>query len=202
MSISYPVSVPSYKFKRVMLQDMNAVAMLRSPFTFQTQVQQHSGQIWLADVSLKPMERDEADEWTAFLLSLMGQYGTFQLGDPLAVTPRGVASGTPRINGAGQTGNVLVTDGWSTGVTGIMKKGDYFQIGQRLHRMLKDVNSDGSGNATLDMWPRIRETPADNDFVTVSSAKGLFRLIGVTQPIQEADEGKLYGVSFSAIEAI
>lgn len=40
----------------------------------------------------------------------------------------GVATGTPLVNGAGQTGATLVTKGWTNSVTGILKAGDVFTI--------------------------------------------------------------------------
>lgn len=40
----------------------------------------------------------------------------------------GVATGTPLVNAAGQTGDTLVTKGWTNSTTGILKKGDVFTI--------------------------------------------------------------------------
>jgi hypothetical protein len=41
---------------------------------------------------------------------------------------KGVATGTPLTNGTNQTGNSLVTDGWTNSTTGILKLGDIFTI--------------------------------------------------------------------------
>ena len=40
----------------------------------------------------------------------------------------GAYSGTPVVNGAGQTGSTLVTNGWGTGITGLLTVGDVFTI--------------------------------------------------------------------------
>jgi hypothetical protein len=181
---------------------MGAVAMLRSPWTFQTQVQEHQGQLWMLEASVAPCKREQAEPWVAFLESLKGPVGTFLIGDPLARVPRGVAGGTPLVKGAGQTGEALETDGWTPSTTGILKAGDYIQVGQRLYKLKQDANSDGSGNSTLEIYPRLRESPADNAAIVTNAPVGLFRLNDAEIPLFEADYERLYSISFSAVEAI
>jgi hypothetical protein len=127
------------------------------------------------------------------------------LGDPNGATARGAATGTPLVNGASQTGGSLVIDGAATSVTGWLKAGDYIQLGSNgsstLHKVLTDANSDGSGNVTLDIWPHIRVAPADNAAVTVSDAKGLFRLSSNEQAFS-INESAIYGMTFAAMEAV
>lgn len=202
MPISYPLSLPSTNIQRVTLSSSSAVAISRSPFSFTAQVQQFTGQLWNAEVTLPPLARADAEPWIAFLLKLNGTQGTFLLGDPAGKTARGAATGTPLVNGASQTGQSLVTDGWTSGVTGILKAGDFIQIGQRLYKVLNDVNSNGSGQATLDIFPRLRESPADNAAIITSNTVGLFRLASNTVPVYNVNADKNYQISFSAIEAI
>jgi hypothetical protein len=151
------------------------------------------------------MRRDDAEQWVAWLVSLRGSLGTFLLGDPRNCVPRGVATGTPLIKGGSQTGGTINIDGATSGVTGWLKAGDYVQIGSggtaRLHKVLQDANSDGSGNVTLELWPHLRTAPADNAAVTVSSAKGLFRLASNEQA-WSINEASIYGITFSAMEAV
>lgn len=203
MTISYPLSPPaSPSIKRLQLYEVSAVSVSRSPFTFNTQVQAHQGQMWGAQVTLPQMSRSSAEAWHAFLLSLNGPFGTFTLYDPLARTPQGAASGAPLVNGASQTGQTLITDGWNPSVTGILKAGDYIQLGQSLYKVLKDVDSDGSGNATLDIFPRLRTPPGDNTLILTDTCKGIFRLFDSTVPIFGVDELQAYDVSFHCIEAL
>jgi hypothetical protein len=207
MAIIYPLSFPvAIKvIQSIELRAVNAVAYSRSPFTFSGQAFAYPGQMWTADISLKPMKRADAEQWVAWLISLRGQLGTFLLGDPNGATARGAATGTPLVNGASQTGGSLVVDGAATSVTGWLKAGDYIQLGtngsSRLHKVLTDANSDGSGNVTLDIWPHIRIAPADNATVAVSSAKGLFRLSSNEQA-WSINEAAIYGITFSAMEAV
>lgn len=176
-----------------------------SPFTASQQVYKYSGQYWEADITLRPMTRDEAEYWISFMLKLNGAYGTFLLGDPNGATPRGVATGTPLVKGANQTGNELLTDGWTNSITGILKAGDYIQLGTgasaRLHKVLDDVNSDSGGNATLTIYPALRSSPADNSAITVNNAKGVFRLSS-NQTAWDIRESAIYGITFGAREAL
>lgn len=206
MAISYPLTMPTHTgIRSVELRAINAVAYSRSPFSFAGQAFAYSGQMWQADVTLPPMKRTDAEQWLAWLVSLRGSLGTFLLGDPLGCIPRGVATGTPLIKGGSQTGGTILIDGATTSVTGWLKAGDYVQIGSgltaRLHKVLVDTNSDSSGNVTLELWPHVRTAPADNAAVTVSNAKGLFRLSSNEQA-WSSNEAAIYGISFGAMEAI
>lgn len=206
MAVTYPLSLPTATgIAKVRLVANNTVGISQSPFTAKQQVYKYTGQFWEADISLPPMKREDAEYWISFLLKLNGSYGTFLLGDPNGATARGVATGTPLVNGASQTGSELVTDGWTTSTTGILKAGDYIQLGSgssaKLHKVLDDVNSDSSGNATLTLWPDLRSAPSDNEAITVSGAKGLFRL-STSQQDWNVNEASVYGLTFPAREAL
>lgn len=206
MAISYPLALPTTTgIARIRISANNVVGVSQSPFTSKQQVYKFTGQFWEAEISLPPMKRADAEYWISFLLKLNGSYGTFLLGDPNGATARGVATGTPLVKGASQTGSELITDGWTTSTTGILKAGDYIQLGSgssaKLHKVLDDVNSDSSGNATLTLWPDLRSAPADNAAITVSGAKGLFRL-STNQQDWDVNEASIYGMTFPAREAL
>jgi hypothetical protein len=44
--------------------------------------------------------------------------------------------------------------------------------------VLVDANSDGSGQATLELFPRVRTAFASGTSITVSNPKGVWRLAG------------------------
>jgi hypothetical protein len=206
MAVSYPLALPTNTgFAKIRISANNVVGVSRSPFTAKQQVYRYTGQFWEAEISLPPMKRADAEYWISFLLKLNGPYGTFLLGDPNGATARGVATGTPLVKGANQTGSSLITDGWTTSTTGILKAGDYIQIGggaaAKLHKVLDDVNSDSSGNATLTIWPDLRSSPSDNAPIVVSGAKGLFRL-STSQQDWDVNEASIYGMTFPAREAL
>jgi len=129
MSIQYPLSPPTTPgFRRAQFAARSVAGITASPFTGQQQVYSWPGEWWEATAELPAMLRADAEAWIAFLASLRGVYGTFLFGDPAGKTPRGIATGTPRIFGAGQVGTGIGTCGWTNGQTGILKAGDYFQI--------------------------------------------------------------------------
>ena len=205
MAITYPLSLPTTAgIAKVRLTANDIVGISQSPFTASQQVYKYPGQFWEADVTLPAMKRADAEYWVTFLMKLNGPFGTFLLGDPLGATARGVATGTPLVNGGSQVGNELVTDGWTVSQTGILKAGDYIQLGSgataQLYKVLDDANSDGSGNATFTIWPSLRSSPSDNAAITVSAPKGNFRL--TTPAAWDIDEASIYGMTFGAREAL
>jgi hypothetical protein len=96
----------------------------------------------------------------------------------------GARGGSPLVNGASQTGATLVTDGWSTSITGVVKAGDVFTIngvyavnpvnkqstGQlRQFVVTADGNSNGSGQLSASISPAITVSGA---YQTVSGSPG------------------------------
>lgn len=83
----------------------------------------------------------------------------------------GSHGGTPLVNGASQTGTSLVTDGWTINTT-VLKAGDVIRLAsvngvnpqnyndtgyQQEFVVQNDVTSDGSGNATITIYPGIND---------------------------------------------
>jgi len=206
MPISYPRALPTHTgIRQITLRAVNVTAVSESVFTLRQQVFKHSGERWEAEVTLPQMARSDAEQWVAWLLSMRGREGTFLLGDPLGATPRGSAGGTPRVNGASQTGDSISIDGCTASQTGWLKAGDYIQLGSgagsSLHKVLQDVSSNGAGQATIDVWPSIRTAPADNSTVVVSAGKGVFRL-ATSNTEWSINEIAHWGIVFPAVEAI
>jgi hypothetical protein len=178
------------------------VAMSISPFTGQQQVQDWQ-QGWLeASVSYPPLTHVQAQAWIAFLMGLRGQANVFQLGDPLAIAPQGSGAGAPLVNGASQSGFSLNTKGWTAGASGVLMPGDWLQIGYRAYRViLSQVNADGSGDATINIYPSLRESPNDGDAITIRNTRGLFRLKTNARKWSET-AARVYGVQFDIREAL
>lgn len=206
MAVSYPISLPSAPgYRRVSIQPRSSVAAYASPFTQQQQVYAHPGQLWTGEFELPPMSRAEAAPWIAAFTSLNGIEGTFVFGDPAWTSPQGIGTGTPLINGAAETGYDIDTDGWTISQTGILKAGDWIQIGtgssRKLHMVMVDANSDGSGNATLTVWPRVRTAFADNTAITVTNPTGIWRLTGPATWSISVDS-LISGLSVQFVEAL
>ncbi len=108
----------------------------------------------------------------------------------------GAYTGTPLVNGAGQTGSSIALDGFGNNITGALKKGDIISFagvtrvnpmtGQAYadtstHVVTADANSNGTGQVTVSIYPAITVSgpyktvsgsPADNAAVTIAGAAG------------------------------
>ena len=194
MAITYPLSTPTtIGIESIELRAVNAVATSQSPFTYKQQIVSHGGQRWEASVTIPSVRRDLAGAWKAMLVGLKGQTGTFLLGDPDYVTPRGTVSSCTL---SGSVGDDFAT----VTMTGTLLAGDYIQLGSgssaKLHQVLEDLDGDGN----LQLWPNLR-SDYTNETVVTSSPKGVFRLRdNVTS--WSINNASFYGISFEAVEAI
>jgi hypothetical protein len=191
---TYPLTLPTHTgIRGIEFRSMNSVAYDRSPFTFAGQAQANAGQMWMADVTLPPMRRADAEKWVAWLVSLRGQFGTFLLGDPLASTASGTAT-SATITGTAGSNSVTVA------MTGTLLAGDWFSIGSGSSQRLYKVTADQSGNGTLNIYPSLRADATSAD-IDLTLPQGLFRLAS-NETSWSVNEAAIYGISFSAMEAI
>jgi hypothetical protein len=199
-NFGFPLSLPATpKPKKTTFRAVSVVSASVSPFTGQRQVYKHPGEWWEVDITMPIMTRADAETWFGYMLSLQGSYGTFLIGDYDAVTPRGANTGTPVIKGTA-SGNNFTTTGW-TANTLVLKAGDYLQIGNYLYKQLGDTTSNGSGDADLVVWPRLRAPAANGTTLVTTGARGIFSLSSNTFD-WSSDDLSLYEVTFSAREAI
>lgn len=179
----------------------DVVATNISPFSGQQQTQDWQAGWLEASISMPPLTHVQAQAWVAFMMQCRGQVNAFLFGDPLAVAPRGTGSGTPVVNGGTQFGFSLATKGWTASASGVLLPGDWIEVGQRIYRVLTGASSDGSGNATLSIWPQLRESPPDGDTITLTNTRGVFRLKSNSRKFSMT-EARFYGFQFEIREAI
>lgn len=206
MAITYPQTLPTTPAPQAQVwRQRNVVAEMVSPYTLQSQRVEHPGQAWEGELDVVLHTAAEAAAWEAFLARLHGKFGTFLMGHVLHAGPRGSAPGAPVVNGAGQTGNQLNTRGWTVSQSGILLEGDYIQVGSgataRLYMVVQDANSDGSGDATLEIWPRLRESPADGATVVTSNPQGVFKL-GDNVPAVNLSPPEVHQLRIPVVEAL
>lgn len=203
MSISYPIDHPTTSgFCRIKWSPESAVERQPSPFSYIAKKYVWSGQRRTVNVDVPPMGMIAAKPWFAFGMKLNGLEGTFWLRCSLTKAMAGAAQGIGLVNGGSQTGQDLVTDGWLANISGLFKEGDWIQVGNRLHNIIADVDSNASGQATLSLWPKIRTAPADNlELPYGPDAKGLFELTEFPSCEWGVDR-LLSGFTFQATEVI
>jgi len=207
VTITYPLSLPtSPKPAQVQIGSTDVVGVNRSPFSNKREVQDWGGDMWSAKLTWPVLAgRDQAEPLLVMLLALRGRLGTVLIGDPLGATGRGVLTGAPLINGVASAGaRNLAIKGATHSVTGWIKAGDYLQLGSgtstRLHKALADAASDGSGNLTVDIWPRLRESYADGAAIAVSNCRGTFEL-GTNQRGWDESSFFRYAVEVAFVES-
>lgn len=197
------IALPSKPAPRQIELGMNdMVASYSSPFTGSTQLQAWPGaDLWDATIALPKLTAPDAAVWSAFLAECRGKLNVFYLSDPTYKGPQGTVKGVPVVNGVNNAmATVLNTRGWTANSFRLLLPGDYLQLGYWLHRVLNQVNSDGSGNATISIWPSSREATTDGQAINLNNPKGLFRLASNRRSVL-SDETRLSGVSFKAVEA-
>lgn len=204
MPISEPITPPSSpKPRELRITPMTAVGVTRSPFTGKSHAYAYQAQQWMLSASWDALTRAQSALLEAFVLKCNGPQYRFLWGFIEQTAPQGTWAGTPLVNGANQTGVDLNIDGLTPSVTGIIKANDVFQLGtgltSRLYRVTDDVNSNGSGQATLPIWPAITadNKPADNAAIVTASPRGIFRLTGM--PTWNIERVARTGFSITAI---
>jgi len=192
MAITYPLDTPdTIGIESIELRAVNAVSTSQSPFTYKQQVISHTGQKWEASVTIPSVRRDKAAEWKAMLVALKGQTGTFLLGDPDYVSPRGTVTSCVVTGLAGEETVDVV-------MTGSLLAGDYIQLGSspKLHQVLVDQTGDGE----LEIWPALRSNYT-SEVAVIDSPKGVFRL-NQSMSSWSINNASFYGISFEAVEVI
>jgi hypothetical protein len=204
---SYPLTMPTSpsNFVTSEWRIIRTVAVSQSPFTYAQQVAKYTGSVWQTTVTLPPMNRADAGAWQSFLMQLNGRFGTFLLGDPDGKTIQGSATTVISVNGDHAVGAFdVVVDGCTASSTEF-KKGDYVQFGSgassKLHMIVADITSDGSGNATLQIEPSLKTALSDDDVVTYSNTKAVMRM-DTNDLGWNANKVSLYGISFSCTESL
>lgn len=150
---------------------------------------------WKAQVGL-PSIISEADFliWRDFLMATEGQANSFRV---VAVESAQNSQVAVRVNGAGQTGLSLATDGW-TGSGVALKKGQLITIGDQLIGVAADATI-STGAATLSLSRRLRVPTTDNDLIEVRLPTALMAMSTDETP-WSVDPGTIYGLSFGCEE--
>jgi hypothetical protein len=190
--------------KQIQLEMNNIVAAPTNPFTGSTMqvLAWPGGDWWTAQIALPQLRPGEqVGTWQGFLAECRGKLNVFMLGDSSYQSPRGTAKGQPLVNGAQSPMAItLNTKGWTPNSYRLLLTGDYLQVGYRLHRVLDTVNSDANGDATISIFPSLRDPLTDGEQIILNNPKGLFRMQENKQSML-IDVSHMGGCSFNVVEA-
>lgn len=171
-----PLSLPSSPAPReITWIAQSAVGRSESPFTLTRQTYDYGSSRLRAIVSIPPMTRSKANDWLAFFAKIRG--GEFYLGDSSRADV--TTSETPRVKTQASSGSTLSTELWTPSTSNLLAPGDWFDVvasnGKKcLFQCLEAVASDGSGEATISIFPNVRTTIAAATSLNFASPQGVF----------------------------
>lgn len=153
---------------------------------------------WEAQITFPPIVTTASiNPWRSFIAKARGAANDFQVPvDP--ATPQSSSTATPLVNGAGQTGRTLNTDGWPLSTT-VLQAGQFVTINNQLLQLTENVTSNGSGVAVLTFEPPVRVSPADNAAIEYKNPYCLMYL--VEEPTLSGEVGYVYSLSLNLRES-
>lgn len=168
------------------------------------QARSRGSQRWFIEGSYPPLLKADFAPLIGFSIKQRGQYETFTFVLPAPWgTPGGIATGTPLVDGASQSGRSITTKGWTPSKTGILLAGDFIKFsGQgKVYMITANASSDGDGDATLIIEPALMEAPADEEAITVSSVPFTVAFAGDSHEFN-IQPGGLHEFKVSFVEAV
>lgn len=145
----------------------------RSAFDASVQAQTMGAPRWAFTITTGVLRHDEVPLWEALIDQLDGAVNRVRAWDWRREAPLGPATGTPtvRVSAAGVS---LATEGWTPGVTGILRAGSWVGVNGELKRLSVTADSDGSGRATLVVRPPLRAAPPVGATVSLVKPTAVF----------------------------
>jgi hypothetical protein len=152
---------------------------------------------WECSLSLPPIVGETAvNSWRAFMAQARGAANDFQV--PVNEIAQSALANVARINGAGQTGRSLATDGWPVSTT-VLSAGQFLTINNQLVQLTANITSNASGQATISFEPAIRVSPADNAIIEYKNPYALMYF--VEDPGYSVEPGLVYSLAFNLRES-
>jgi hypothetical protein len=152
---------------------------------------------WTAAVKLPTIQGERnVLPWRAFFALCEGQAYSFNL---VAVENVQISGVTVRVNGSGQYGSTLITDGWGAAGTKLLA-GQFATVNDQLLQLVAPVVANGAGQATLNFRAMLRLTPADNALIEVAKPYAVMALADDTNG-WVVGKGQQYTVGFNCEEA-
>lgn len=164
-------SSPNFASVRFALN--RTIAATRSTFTYKQRTQEYDGVYWSAEVTLPPMKRADALEWTTFLTRLQGVKNTFLMADPSHLTNSGTYNQTwlateNRVSDTSETLSFTASSKTITAATSIFTNafaGDFIVVSGA-------TNDDNNGTFKITTKTSATAVVVDRDLVDESTTAG------------------------------
>ncbi|TDX19817.1 hypothetical protein [Rhodovulum visakhapatnamense] len=161
------------------LRQVTSSIRTQSPYSFAQTAYDFMGGTWAADLTLAAVDARESAAISAWLASLNGPAGRFEL-DMEAMDydgPQGTITADPVVTVAAQArAQTLVLQLAAAGDT--ISVGDYLTLDGHLHIVTGAEAPTAAFRQTLTLWPRLRAPVAPGDPVALRAPYGSWALAG------------------------
>jgi hypothetical protein len=157
-----------------------------------TQVTSFPDRRWAATLHVNPQHRTAILTWSLAIDQLSDRANVLALSPPYYTGPStGYAGASPLVNGANQLGLDIDVDGL-TPSTAILLAGDFISFdvtsargntNRELIKVAQNVTSNGAGEATIALVTPIRQAPANNAAVNITTPSAYFMLRESRSPV-------------------
>ena len=159
------------------------------------------GDQWSAVMPFTNREKLQGRTIKAFLTRLGGMAGRFRMTPP-DLDQLGSALGSGVIAGAGQTGTIITTSGWTPNQPILFKEGDYIEFNGELKTVVVPTGSDGAGLSTIEFAPPLRKATNDLDPIETVNPQAIFMLTNDNQASWEIQSNFVFGATIDCIEDV
>ena len=166
-------------------------------------VRQIGAQYFSFSVSMPPLDQNNAMDVFAFLQKQKGSFETFTIQLPTQNRGADKSNTSVKVVGAhSTTDNTISLDGFTASTTGVLKAGDLIKFSHgKVYMVQSDINSDGSGAATVTIEPNLVEALANNEVVTMNQPSFTVYLSS-EEILYATDPTGFYSISFDVREVI
>lgn len=141
------------------------------------QEEQRAGRRWLLTMDFSNLKQADRNLLQGFIVQVLGNGDNFTVYDH-SYRMQGAGGGTPVTSGSTAAGATsLSLSGGPTSQTDYLNAGDQFEVGGELKMVTEDVDTDGSGNATITFMPETRGAIASASGITLTNPTGIFRFV-------------------------
>lgn len=159
------------------------------------------GARWSVSMTFGSREGKAARRLQGFLAGLKGRAGRFYV-TPADWQPLGSPSGTGLVATNTAAGaSSIPTDGWTASVTELFCAGDYFEVNGELKKLTADVNSDGTGLATLNFAPPLRKSVTDGMQIRYTEPRAVM-MLSADKTSWQVRTPVVYGLTLDGTEAL
>lgn len=174
---TYPLSIPDPGMQMIDFDIDQNTSDTPATHNKERQTQVFKGHLLKITLDVvDPLDRFQVKKWYTFQMRLKGPEKTFEFSPSFLGTSDGNPSGSPSVDSITSDNETITTSGWDADLTNALRVGDIIECNGEFKFVAKDIDTDGSGNASIPVWPPFRSDPSGSD-VIFDSPTGTFSLL-------------------------